>query len=1162
MATTSSLAEDEANYGRSEVEPESEYAVFLRYPILYENASQDSDTNGIGALSDTLSCNVVRTRNQFPTLQLTYKRDGIYAKELQNGRIIMSDMGPDLVHQKFRINQVQKSVDNIVVNATHIAGDIAYNAITDDIQLASASVTDAFNSIINKLAEPMPDIRFDSDIATMSGVNMQKGSGNVGNLLIDPDQEGDTQTQSLASLYQGEWTFDNYHFYLQRRGGDDTGLVVKYGRDLKTVDQDDNIANTYTAIYPYATYTPQPAKATDSNEDWNAIGGNGWSKRGTVTFAAGGTVNIYSSPVAGHKVVGTVKNGDLLDLVNEIEDGKTLPDNKVVNTVNGDSWYYVENHNGWSGWINSRWITFDKSHDYVVSNGVGHYTVDIGTGSGKQTKYPFKGRGVIHYSGAYIRAYYSPFFGSDQPDSKDPGHVPVSQLGYTSYARVPTGTYVTFDYKAINEKGDSWYRIAGQPHRWLYGPHLSFSAEGTYIEDQTANGRMAVKSDAQKYVMKHGKIIPAPDKKKMVSTRTSKTKKYVQKKYYITYHGKKIPQKHKVKNKAHTKKKPVKVKTTIPKGVYKIHGQIQYNGSTYYKTGNGTYVKSGSVDWKNPMSYKPKSVESAIEKNWEQGKIEMYSEPSFGTAMNWAIPNGVSFATGPTAHGDGEDWTNVTYNGKSGWVLTKYLKNKGADDFDSYNPDDLPSTSEDDGNDTDTEIDNQDLTVKLPELTLVATSAYGAEVQRVQTVDLSSYFHHDEQDQSGFDPVTGKYNVTQADIDQLRELAQNYMREHNFGEPAVSLTLTAEQISDYQLDNIGLYDEVTVSFDQLGIYETAEVNATTWDAMAHRYTEVTIGDVPKTYEHLLLEAADKNATAGLNRARSESRSARGFLFSRIHEALTAEGNERKEKIAALEQDLGVIQKTTDEHGKQITTMLTSQHNFENTLTLVNDNVTQLSDDIRNGGTQELRFTDANGNSNFTHPTEIRAYNTDGTYLLFNSAGLGYYGSNGMIRSAIGANGMIAAENITAGTLTSMTINAGVIHGSLITDNGSDGLNIWIGTSSPRPNWLQPDFGGYALYANSANYISMVSSGQVTVADGTVFNQRTIIRPDSITNVGSVNTNTVNTDTVHAYSNMYINGHAVLSTADCDYKGWLYNKVESWIADYITVNGKRHQIWKG
>ena len=110
MATTSSVSEDEKTYGRSEVEPESQFAVFLRYPILFESAAQDSDTNGIGALSDTISCNVVRTRNQFPTLQLTYKRGGIHSKELQNGRIIMADMGPDFVHQKFRINQVQKTM--------------------------------------------------------------------------------------------------------------------------------------------------------------------------------------------------------------------------------------------------------------------------------------------------------------------------------------------------------------------------------------------------------------------------------------------------------------------------------------------------------------------------------------------------------------------------------------------------------------------------------------------------------------------------------------------------------------------------------------------------------------------------------------------------------------------------------------------------------------------------------------------------------------------------------------------------------------------------------------------------------------------------------------------------------------------------------------------
>ena len=421
MATTSSISEDEKIYGREEVEPESEYSVLLRFPILYENAASDYDTNGLGALSDALTCIVNRTFNQFPTLQMTYKRNGIHAKDLQEGHIIMTDIGPDLIHQKFRINQIQKSTDNLIVNATHIAGDIAYNTITQDLQLPNASANDVFNTLINSLADPMPDIRFDTDVTTMSNINMPMSSGNAGNLLIDADQEGDEPTQSMAALFKGEWVFDNYHYYLQQNGGRNTGIVIKYGRDLKTITQDTNIANTYTAIFPYATYEPAPAKATDSNEDWASIGGDGWIQKATATYAAGGAIDIYSSPVTGHRIIGQVTNGSHLTLVNKITDGQTLKDNKVVNTVNGDDWWYISNL---GGWIDARWVTFDKSGDYLVNDAVGHYTVDIGTGSGRQTKYPFKGRGVVNYSGSKIHAYYSPFFGADKPGGDNSqGHV-------------------------------------------------------------------------------------------------------------------------------------------------------------------------------------------------------------------------------------------------------------------------------------------------------------------------------------------------------------------------------------------------------------------------------------------------------------------------------------------------------------------------------------------------------------------------------------------------------------------------------------------------------------------------------------------------------------------------------------------------------------------
>lgn len=1076
MATTSSISEDEKIYGREEVEPESEYSVLLRFPILYENAASDYDTNGLGALSDALTCIVNRTFNQFPTLQMAYKRNGIHAKDLQEGHIIMTDIGPDLIHQKFRINQIQKSTDNLIVNATHIAGDIAYNTITQDLQLPNASANDVFNTLINSLADPMPDIRFDTDVTTMSNVNMPMSSGNAGNLLIDADQEGDEPTQSMAALFKGEWVFDNYHYYLQQNGGRNTGIVIKYGRDLKTITQDTNIANTYTAIFPYATYEPAPAKATDSNEDWASIGGDGWIQKATATYAAGGAIDIYSSPVTGHRIIGQVTNGSHLTLVNKITDGQTLKDNKVVNTVNGDDWWYISNL---GGWIDARWVTFDKSGDYLVNDAVGHYTVDIGTGSGRQTKYPFKGRGVVNYSGSKIHAYYSPFFGADKPGGDNSqGHV---RTGDTA----SSGSYLNFDYKAINEKGDVWYRQAGRPHTWYYGPHISFSKAGTYIEDPTANGKAAIKSGAQKYVMKGGEIKPAPSSTKWVSTRTSKTKKYKTKRYTTKYHGKKINQKKTVKNKVYSKGRKKTVKATIKKGVYKIVGQIQYNGTTYYKTSNGTYVASSRVNWKDPMSYKPKTIDETVKGKWTDGKIEMYSEPKFGTAMNWAIPNGESFSTGPTAHGDGEDWTQCTYNGKTGWVLSKYLKVKKDEDFESYNPSDLESS--DDTQTEDTNVDVADLTVKLPEGMLYADSAYGQEIARVQNVDLSSYFQHDYQDESGFNQTTGKYEVTQADIDQLRQLAQAYMKEHRFGEPNVSLTLTREQISDYQLDDIGLYDKVTVQFDQLGIYEEAEVTAATWDALAHRYTEITIGELPISYEHELLNAAQKNTDQAVRKSAGELRGDTGSLIGKVYKAMNLQGTDQKQAWENLMVELGNAEYVTDKNGKKTLKLNESIKKFATHMKEMAENVTNFQDFILHGGEHAtLHAVDAKGTETWNGAVAIRAGGTQNSFEL-NSSGITYYDSSGYPHAAFGVDsssgnltGNFYVDQAHIGTLDASHIETDTIH-SLGTIEGNlhinnDGIDVQIG--NVNNNWLPDKTGG--IFISSANYMSQISSGSLNI----------------------------------------------------------------------------------
>ena len=57
---------------------------------------------------------------------------------------------------------------------------------------------------------------------------------------------------SVLDVYgRGEWAFDHFQATLRERIGADNGVVVRYGVNLKTCEQDENVANCWTAVYPY-----------------------------------------------------------------------------------------------------------------------------------------------------------------------------------------------------------------------------------------------------------------------------------------------------------------------------------------------------------------------------------------------------------------------------------------------------------------------------------------------------------------------------------------------------------------------------------------------------------------------------------------------------------------------------------------------------------------------------------------------------------------------------------------------------------------------------------------------------------------------------------------------------------------------------------------------
>lgn len=55
---------------------------------------------------------------------------------------------------------------------------------------------------------------------------------------------------SIQAIYGGEYEWDNYNVILHENRGSDKGVMIKYGKNLIDLTQEENIENTITGIYP------------------------------------------------------------------------------------------------------------------------------------------------------------------------------------------------------------------------------------------------------------------------------------------------------------------------------------------------------------------------------------------------------------------------------------------------------------------------------------------------------------------------------------------------------------------------------------------------------------------------------------------------------------------------------------------------------------------------------------------------------------------------------------------------------------------------------------------------------------------------------------------------------------------------------------------------
>lgn len=209
-------------------------------PILYPSTETAFDTNGFGVLSDALECTVTEERNGIYELELQYPLDGLHYGDIALRCLILAKPNPTDDAQPFRVYRISRPMNGIVtVYARHLRYDL--NGIA--AQPFTAPNAPAALAALKANAVTDCPFTFWTDKTTVAAMTSAVPAA-IGSLL------GGTQG-SVLDVYGGEFAFDRYTVRLYAARGANRGVSIRYGKNLTSLEQDENCASVYTGVYPY-----------------------------------------------------------------------------------------------------------------------------------------------------------------------------------------------------------------------------------------------------------------------------------------------------------------------------------------------------------------------------------------------------------------------------------------------------------------------------------------------------------------------------------------------------------------------------------------------------------------------------------------------------------------------------------------------------------------------------------------------------------------------------------------------------------------------------------------------------------------------------------------------------------------------------------------------
>lgn len=244
-------------------------------PILYDKSEKLFKNNGIGRLSDTISCKVTEKRNSTYQVVLEYPTQGKLSNHLKTGNIIFCKIPYKNQCQPFDIVEVERTGNTIRATGEHVSRRLKY-AVFNRKTLFLVDPKTTFESLNDKNSVERQDIigiddfHFFSDVTEQDiktylkddTINLSAPPCSVGDNLMDffIGQNGMlSRKMSLVSdgRYSvtgygdcGDFLFDNFNVNFYKNRGDDAGVKLRTGTNVQRMTFLEEDRQSVTAVCP------------------------------------------------------------------------------------------------------------------------------------------------------------------------------------------------------------------------------------------------------------------------------------------------------------------------------------------------------------------------------------------------------------------------------------------------------------------------------------------------------------------------------------------------------------------------------------------------------------------------------------------------------------------------------------------------------------------------------------------------------------------------------------------------------------------------------------------------------------------------------------------------------------------------------------------------